>query len=203
MKMQAFELEDAALDFAVADAAGYLSRQGDHWMVQLPYVGPRMNFLPGPKCVFIPSTRWAQGGPIIEQECIQTSCLGTTGYTPNTWTARHPQRFNAKGATPLIAAMRCFVMSKSTDGVVDIPKEFQKERVMTEKGFDGEYTLTHATTGEPVANLPKAFPDFRGNASTLIGGRPPMRPGSTGKVWTDNGGEFFPAVFDLKWVKQD
>lgn len=74
---------------------------------------------------------------------------------------------------------------------------------MTEKGFDGEYTLTHATTGEPVANLPKAFPDFRGNDAVIIGGRPPMRPGSTGKVWTDNGGEFFPSVFDLKWVKQD
>lgn len=86
---------------------------------------------------------------------------------------------------------------------------------MTEKGFDGMYVLTHATeecvmqkmhthaTGEPVANLPKAFPDFRGNNAVIIGGRPPMRPGSTGKVWTDNGGEFFPSVFDLKWVKQD
>lgn len=71
------------------------------------------------------STDWAQGGPIIERECIAISCLHITGYTPNTWTARHPQRFSAEGPTPLIAAMRCYVASKLGDEV-ELPEEIKQ-----------------------------------------------------------------------------
>ena len=58
------------------------------------------------------SIDWAHGGPIIERECIEISCIHTTGWTPNTWTAQHPQRHRVSGPTPLIAAMRCYVVSK-------------------------------------------------------------------------------------------
>lgn len=70
------------------------------------------------------STNWSQGGPIIERECIEISCIHTTGWTPDTWTARHPQRFRAKGPTPLIAAMRCFVASRLGDEV-EVPEELK------------------------------------------------------------------------------
>lgn len=71
-----------------------------------------------------PSSDWAQAGPIIGRECIEVSCLCATGYTPDTWTARHPQRYLAKGPTPLIAAMRCFVSSRMGDEV-EVPDEVQ------------------------------------------------------------------------------
>lgn len=70
------------------------------------------------------STDWAQGGPIIERECIQIGCIHTTGWTPNSWDARHPQRVFAKGSTPLIAAMRCYVTYKLGEEV-DVPDEFK------------------------------------------------------------------------------
>jgi len=43
--------------------------------------------------------------------------------------------------------------------------------------------------------------DFRGAVETIVGGRPPQHEASTGKVWTADGREYFPSVFDLKWRK--
>ena len=40
--------------------------------------------------------------------------------------------------------------------------------------------------------------DFRGEVTVLRGGKPPHKPSSTGRVWTD-AGEFFPSVFGLAW----
>ena len=71
------------------------------------------------------STSWEQGGPIIERECIAISCLHITGYTPNTWTARRPQRCSEDGPTPLIAAMRCYVASELGDEV-ELPEELKQ-----------------------------------------------------------------------------
>jgi hypothetical protein len=66
------------------------------------------------------STRWAQGGPIIEREKINTVWYGT-------WLASMPADSTGEsagfyGPTPLIAAMRCYVASKLGDEV-EIPKE--------------------------------------------------------------------------------
>ena len=55
---------------------------------------------------------------------------------------------------------------------------------------------------EPVLKNAKAA-SFRGEVHTITGGRAPHKPGSTGKVWTSNGhdeGEYYPGVFDMKWV---
>lgn len=71
---------------------------------------------------FHPSTNWAQGGPIIERECIEVSCLRITGYTPNAWDARHPKKVSTSGPTPLVAAMRCFVAAHLGDEV-ELPDE--------------------------------------------------------------------------------
>jgi len=41
---------------------------------------------------------------------------------------------------------------------------------------------------------------FRGEVHTIIGGRAPHKPSSTGRVWTADGREYYPGVFDMKWV---
>lgn len=65
-----------------------------------------------------PSTDWAQGGPIIEQEGIHTG-QGMDGL----WYANKGiSKYHQFGRTPLIAAMRCYVASKLGDDI-DIPEE--------------------------------------------------------------------------------
>ena len=71
------------------------------------------------------STDWAQGGPIIEREEIQTFVANAID---GKWCAkpRDSEYWDfddaAYGPTPLIAAMRCFVASRLGDEV-DIPEE--------------------------------------------------------------------------------
>lgn len=126
MKIKTQDLIDAPLDWAVAKAADYLSRLGDHWMVTLPGVHARMNFVPGPRCAFSPSTRWSQGGPLIEREGISINDTTMRGEGGNfAWCATRiegPAVSEEYGLTPLIAAMRCFVASQLGDEV-DIPEE--------------------------------------------------------------------------------
>lgn len=125
--MKTSELAGPALDWAVAKAADYMSQHGDQWMVSLPGVPARMNFVPGTRCVFMPSTRWSQGGPIIEQEKIEWQWLPASDKA-HQYGARKPslgglnRTFCMDGPTVLVAAMRCFVASKLGDEV-EIPEE--------------------------------------------------------------------------------
>ena len=41
---------------------------------------------------------------------------------------------------------------------------------------------------------------FRGEVHTITDGRAPHKPGSTGRVYTADGNEYYPGVFDMKWV---
>ena len=41
---------------------------------------------------------------------------------------------------------------------------------------------------------------FRGEVHTITDGRAPHKPSSTGRVWTADGREYFPSVFDMQWV---
>ena len=41
---------------------------------------------------------------------------------------------------------------------------------------------------------------FRGEVHTITDGRAPHKPGSTGRVYTADGNEYYPSVFDMKWV---
>ena len=47
--------------------------------------------------------------------------------------------------------------------------------------------------------------DFRGEIATLLGGTPPHKPSSTGRVYVrdadGNKCEYFPSMFGLKWVR--
>ena len=98
MKLKTSELQGAALDWTVASCEG-------HDMEYFQVVD-----------AYLPSTDWAQGGPIIERERI---CLIDQGgdYWQALWGWKE-----AFGPTPLIAAMRCYVASKLGDEV-EVPNE--------------------------------------------------------------------------------
>jgi hypothetical protein len=102
--MKTNELTGAALDWAVASYADKHVTLGDiHWGN------------------YAPSTNWAQGGPIIERERIQLrTAIEGNGWSANAWYKN--TTYFEDGATPLIAAMRCYVASKMGDEV-EIPKE--------------------------------------------------------------------------------
>ncbi len=64
------------------------------------------------------STDWAEGGPIIEREELsRLRCYGT-----NQWECLNGE-IVCEGATPLIAAMRCYVASKLGEEIT-VPEAF-------------------------------------------------------------------------------
>ena len=107
--MKTSELTGAALDWAVEIASGGYPQWNTEWEMFYAANGAEMHY----------STDWAQGGPIIEREHIETSRGGA--YAEHFWKATRNLN-TAFGTTPLVAAMRCFVASKLGD-TVDIPEE--------------------------------------------------------------------------------
>ena len=103
--MKTSELTGAALDWAVAKCEGLRFKEWETWG----------NY----------STDWAQGGPIIERECID---LQYQGGDVDVWAA---DIFGADcsvyGDTSLIAAMRCYVTSKLGDEI-EVPEDLNKEQ---------------------------------------------------------------------------
>jgi len=101
--MKTSGLTGAALDWAVAECEGH-----DF---------PSADAVCG---IFNPSTDWAQGGPIIEREEINTYHM-----RDGTWQANLDYGMSDEGIyygqTPLIAAMRCYVASKLGDDI-EIPE---------------------------------------------------------------------------------
>jgi hypothetical protein len=134
MKLKTSELIGPALDWAVAKCVGlgklhYIDVVGRVstlktavmvWSMELPGDGH------GDK--FSPSTDWAQGGPIIERECICTYAAGACSIAPKNpdyWEAEMLETDGVRteyGPTPLVAAMRCYVASQLGDEV-DVPDE--------------------------------------------------------------------------------
>ena len=97
-KMKTNELKGAALDWAVAKCEEF--DNGD-WLPDY-------------------STDWAAGGPIIEREKIELEWGGNGGNED--WWACIKADEDYCGATPLVAAMRCYVASKLGDEV-EVPEE--------------------------------------------------------------------------------
>ena len=113
--MKTSELTGAALDWAVCEATGMFKaytqfRSGKNFLKV--YGVARNKHLH-------PSTDWAQGGPIIEREEIDTVKVGV-----KQWRGRIEggNPVSGYGPTPLIAAMRCYVASKLGDEI-ELPKE--------------------------------------------------------------------------------
>lgn len=49
-------------------------------------------------------------------------------------------------------------------------------------------------------------PVYRGDVMSghmITGGRAPQKPSSTGRVWVEGGGEYFPIVVGAKWVRAE
>ena len=109
--MKTAELTGAALDWAVAKCVGHID---DETIIR------RLEPDEDDWCIAY-STDWAQGGPIIESECITVEHAGV--WIGRCWKASDgDEQIEIQGATPLIAAMRCYVASKLGDEV-EIPEE--------------------------------------------------------------------------------
>lgn len=106
MKVNTDELIGPALDWAVAECEGHGEGYMKWWRA-----GCDKRFV-----WFHPSSYWSQAGLIIEREGI--SILdGWHAYIEN-------MRCPARGETPLVAAMRCYVKSRLGDEV-DVPEELE------------------------------------------------------------------------------
>jgi hypothetical protein len=62
------------------------------------------------------------------------------------------------------------------------------------------WILVHKNNAPAVEG--ETITDFRGEKAILTGGRPPHKPSSSGFVFTDNGGMYYPSVFKLEWIKE-
>ena len=118
MKVKTNELSGAQLDWAVAKCEGHETLMSRGKLETLFTENG-----------WTPSTDWAQGGPIIEREKLgvwwATHYIDAdgveygnhwyceTGCTDDNYDSQHV----AEGATPLVAAMRCYVASKLGDEV--------------------------------------------------------------------------------------
>lgn len=107
-KLRVWEFDGAELDLRVAQSAGLAQARIVEGTCLLAGAVP-----------FRPSRRWADAGPIIEQEkisvwryadldswhaCTEFDFVRSEGLKC---------RYYCQGPTPLVAAMRCFVASKS------------------------------------------------------------------------------------------
>ena len=102
--MKTSELTGAALDWAVATCEQVIN--GDE--LDVGFILERG---------YSPSSDWAQGGAIIERECISLfNCYGDSEWSAST------ERYEYHATNPLEAAMRCYVASKLGDEV-EVPEE--------------------------------------------------------------------------------
>ena len=121
-KVNTSELVDASLDWAVAKCMGVKVGRPLGWNKSLATVANIKCYPYGPPS-YSPSTEWRQGGPIIERQRIRLEPLpdnGWRGYLPGKcgiWVDIY-----GREATPLVAAMRCYVASKMGDEV-EVPDE--------------------------------------------------------------------------------
>ena len=124
MKIKTAQLIDGPLDWAVALARDESVR------VERGRVRFALSQFTNDYDLYSPSTDWAQGGPIIDQEIGNLWKHNKLDPNePDVWTAAAYRKapdgtmlYYEDGPTPLIAAMRCYVASKLGDEV-DIPEE--------------------------------------------------------------------------------
>lgn len=124
MKVKTSELTGAALAWAVFVLEG---RASDMTQARNAFelCKQRGGVVRGHKPLFAPHLNWDQGGPIIEREGIAT--WKPFDADRGMWKAHYSlTQCEQYGPTPLIAAMRCYVMSKLGDEA-DVPDELMEE----------------------------------------------------------------------------
>ena len=120
MKIKVSEADGAVLDWLVARAEGKeLYYFADDPFKKDPWLMVN-NIADQPLHSFTPSTDWGQGGPIIEREGIAIGEGEEAWWAFSSWRSEEGSR----GPTPLIAATRCYVVSKLGDEV-EIPEELK------------------------------------------------------------------------------
>lgn len=124
--MKSIKVDEATgttLDWAVAKALGVPVEVTASSPPVVRLTNPRDMFEVGVRSwAFTPTTHWAQGGPIIERENISLASQSTRWA--EFWQADigHSSKFTQWDHKPLIAAMRCYVMSKLGE-TVEVPEE--------------------------------------------------------------------------------
>lgn len=115
MKIKVSEASGPVLDWMVAKCEGYDIQLDDE--VSGPWLVPQDGYLHDekPLSIYVPTTNWSQGGPIIEREAH--NLFKHNGGTDWCCACNVPREgytaiVTADGPTPLIAAMRCYVASK-------------------------------------------------------------------------------------------
>ena len=121
-KVQTAELTGAALDWAVA-----VCKNLEIHPPQKDMKIAVRNVEWEPWWVFTPTSNWAQGGPIIERGEIgikrRSPCMkGEEWEASPSITAKGAGGRWGVGPTPLVAAMRCYVISKMGEAI-DLPNE--------------------------------------------------------------------------------
>jgi hypothetical protein len=111
MRIKTSELTGKLLDWAVTKCE--VAARGVNADYLMPRVFETMHD-------FNYSTKWAQGGPIIEREKL--AVWGDQDYTGWLASPNEGAGQDTTGPTPLIAAMRCYVASKLGEEI-DVPEE--------------------------------------------------------------------------------
>ncbi len=116
MKRQVIDMKGAELDSWVARAEGCKIHRagGSTWAEKEGWLVGYIDGY-GPAPWYQPSRFWLDGGPIIEREGIslQTSHHGEVEPAAATWYAKALRCSGyCEGPTPLIAAMRAYVMHR-------------------------------------------------------------------------------------------
>lgn len=143
MKIKVSEVRDHVLDYLAAKAEGHEVWFGDwyaayHSNCALKVSRNRAGTVDGLAWVhcrgaYSPSTNWAQGGPIIDREDIDIMHDRDRVFDPDErvepfmaikpFDPYHPDMSYVEyGPTKLIAAMRCFVISRLGEEV-EVPEE--------------------------------------------------------------------------------
>jgi len=130
MKVKTQQLLGAALDWAVAKCEGVDSAAACYYDTD----GTPVRLDEAEHAEWQPTTNWAQGGPIIEREklCLLFDVENDCENDPPGWLAEKEvgplidgNYLQVFGATPLIAALRCYVASKLGDEL-EVPDELLK-----------------------------------------------------------------------------
>ena len=110
VEVKTIDLTGAALDWAVAHCEGVVN--GDALDTGFILEGG-----------YTPSTDWTQGGPIIEREWLDVTPWPNESDEDIRWQCNQHDVTDccSYGPTPLIAAMRCYVVAKWND-VVTVPE---------------------------------------------------------------------------------
>lgn len=113
-KVKVSTLTGPALDWVVAKCVERDDPEAVRWDSDGDPLGPIYDANCGGYPVYEPSDDWAQGGPIIQREGITLR---------DGWDAELPEfGILVHGPTALVAAMRCFVISRLGEEV-EVPQE--------------------------------------------------------------------------------